>query len=99
MFFAIFKYAIMRTTSLHPNDDSFLEKATQIMWILFDNEILQFFGKSSSQESLCKNYIFGNRNIILRYMRITNASVSKLNQYIEPKTTLAEFLSEGMKEK
>ena len=95
MFFAIFKYAIMRTTSLHPND----EKATQIMWILFDNEILQFFGKSPSQESLCKNYIFGNRNIILRYMRITNTSVSKLNQYIEPKTTLAEFLSEGMKEK
>ena len=28
MFFAIFKYAIMRTNSLHPNDHSVLEKAT-----------------------------------------------------------------------
>ena len=81
----------MRTISLHPNDHSDLEKATQIMWILFDNEILQFFGWSPSQESLCKKYvIFGNRNIILRHMRITNATVSK---YIEPKTTLAAFLS------
>ena len=31
-------------------------------------------------------------------MRITNATASKLNQSIEPKTTLAAFLSEGMKE-
>ena len=32
-------------------------------------------------------------------MRIANATVSKLNQFIEPKTTFAMFLSEGMKEK
>ena len=44
MFFAIFKYAIMRTISLHPNDRTVLEKATQIIRILFDNEIVQFFG-------------------------------------------------------
>ena len=31
MFFAIFKYAIMRTISLHQNDHSVLEKATQII--------------------------------------------------------------------
>ena len=31
MFFAIIKFAIMRTISLHPNDHSDLEKATQIM--------------------------------------------------------------------
>ena len=31
MIFAIFKFAIMRTISLHPNDHSDLEKATQIM--------------------------------------------------------------------
>ena len=31
MFFAIFKYAIMRTISLHPNDHSVLEKTTQII--------------------------------------------------------------------
>ena len=31
MFFTIFKYAIMRTTSLHPNDHTVLEKATQII--------------------------------------------------------------------
>ena len=31
MFFAFFKYAIMRTISLHPNDHSVLEKATQII--------------------------------------------------------------------
>ena len=30
-FFAIFKYAIMRTISLHPNDHTVLEKATQII--------------------------------------------------------------------
>ena len=31
MFFAIFKYAIMRTISLHPNDHTVLEKTTQII--------------------------------------------------------------------
>ena len=30
-FFAIFKYAIMQTISLHPNDHTVLEKATQII--------------------------------------------------------------------
>ena len=90
----------MRTIYLHPNDHTVLENATQIIRILFDNEILQFFGQSSSQESLCKNQIiFGNRNIILRHVCITNSTVSKLNQFIEPKTTFAAFLSEGMKEK
>ena len=44
VFFAIFKYAIMRTIYLHPNDHTVLENATQIIRILFDNEILQFFG-------------------------------------------------------
>ena len=34
----------MRTISLHPNDRTVLEKATQIIRILFDNEIVQFFG-------------------------------------------------------
>ena len=33
----------MRTISLHPNDHTVLEKATQIILILLDNEILQFF--------------------------------------------------------
>ena len=94
MFLAIFKYGIMRTISLHPNDHTVFEKATPIIWILFDNEILQFFEQSPSQESLGKNYIiFGNGNITLRHMRITNATVSKLNQFIEPKTTLSAFLS------
>ena len=98
-FFAIFKYTIMRTISLHPNDHTVLEKATQIIWILLDNEILQFVGQPASQESLCKNHIiFGNRNIILRHMRITNATFSKLNQFIEPKIMFAMFLSEVMKE-
>ena len=32
-------------------------------------------------------------------MRITNATFSKLNQFIEPKTTFLIFLSEVMKEK
>ena len=31
MFFAMFKYAIMQTISLHPNDHTVLEKATQII--------------------------------------------------------------------
>ena len=31
MFFAIFKYATMRTISLHSNDHTVLEKATQII--------------------------------------------------------------------
>ena len=31
MFFAIFKYAIMRTISLHPNDHTVLQKTTQII--------------------------------------------------------------------
>ena len=30
---------------------------------------------------------------------MANVTVSKLNQFIEPKTTFAMFLSEGMKEK
>ena len=61
---------------------------------------MQFFGKSPSQESFCKNHIiFGKRNIILRHMRITNVAVSKLNQFIELKTTFAAFLREVMKEK
>ena len=37
--------------------------------------------------------------MILRYMRIINATVSKINQFIEPKATFAVFLSEVMKEK
>ena len=87
-FFAIFKYAIMRTISLHPNDHTVLEKATQIIRILFDTEILHFFGQSPLQESLCKNHtVFGNRNIFFRQMRVTNVTVSKA------------FLSEGVKEK
>ena len=32
-------------------------------------------------------------------MRMTNTTFSKQNQFIEPKTTFAMFLSEGMKEK
>ena len=47
----------MRAISLHPIDHTVLEKATQIIRILLDNEILQFFGQSLSQESLCKNSI------------------------------------------
>ena len=31
LFFAIFKYAIMRTISLHPNDHTVLQKTTQII--------------------------------------------------------------------
>ena len=31
MFYASFKYAIMRNISLHPNDYTLLEKATQII--------------------------------------------------------------------
>ena len=31
MFFAIFKYAIMQTISLHPNDHTVLEKAAEII--------------------------------------------------------------------
>ena len=57
------------------------------------------FLDSLLRKSLFNHIIFGNRNIILRHMRITNATVSKLNQFIEPKTTFAAFLSEGMKEK
>ena len=99
-FFATFRYAIMRIICLHPNDRTVLEKATQIIQILFHKEILQFFEYSSSQESLCKKHIiFGNRNIILRHMPITNATDSKLNQFIEPKTTFAAFLSVDMKDR
>ena len=39
-----FKYAMMRAISLHPNGHTALEKTTQIIWILFDIEILQYFG-------------------------------------------------------
>ena len=75
----------MRTISLHANDHTVSEKATQIIWIVLDD---------ASQESVSKNHIiFGNGNIILRHMHITNATVSKLNQFIEPKTTFAMFLS------
>ena len=42
-FFAIFKYAIMRTISLHPSNHTVLQKLTQIICILFHNEILQLF--------------------------------------------------------
>ena len=85
----------MWNISLYPNDHTVLEKATQIIRILFDTEILKFL-----QESLSNNHIiFGNTSIILRHMRITNATVSKLNQFIEPKTTFEAFLSEGMKDK
>ena len=90
----------MWNISLYPNDHTVLEKATQIIRILFDTEILKFFGKSALQESRSNNHIiFGNTSIILRHMRITNATVSKLNQFIEPKTTFEAFLSEGMKDK
>ena len=90
----------MRIICLHPNDRTVLEKATQIIQILFHKEILQFFEYSSSQESLCKKHIiFGNRNIILRHMPITNATDSKLNQFIEPKTSFAAFLSVDMKDR
>lgn len=40
--FDIFKYALMWAIFLHPNDHTVIEKATQIIRILFDDEILQF---------------------------------------------------------
>ena len=64
MFFVIFKYAIMRTISLHPNDHSQCLRKSNLNHLNIIYHILQFFGQSSLQESLCKNHIiFGNRNI------------------------------------
>ena len=92
---------MIRTISLHRNNHTVLEKATQIILILFDNEILQFFWiVPCLQESLSKNHIiFGNRNIILRHMCKAAATVLTLNQFLDLKTTFVAFLSEGMKEK
>ena len=68
----------MLTISLHPNDHTVLEKATQM-------------AVSFARISLQEPHFFGNRNMILRYMRIINATVSKINQFIEPKGRLQCF--------
>ena len=68
----------MVTISLHPNDHTVLEKATQMV-------------VSFARISLQEPHFFGNRNMILRYMRIINATVSKINQFIEPKGRLQCF--------
>ena len=49
--------------------------------------------------SLQEPHYFGNRNIILRHMRITNVTFLELIQFIEPKTAFTMFLNEVMKEK
>ena len=44
MFFWDLQICKMQAISLHANDHTVLEKVTQTIWILLDNEILQFFG-------------------------------------------------------